>query len=932
MRASEQEQTGGAGVSEVSANLQRIGWGPVPNHEHDLGTDLLVQARDDRGFDRGLIVGVQVKAGPSYFEQPEYTPDGELSGWWYYEPNTEHFDDWVTHCLPHLIVLHDLPTRTSYWAHVTAEAVVSTGRGCKILVPIDQTIDEQHLEQLLTIARQQLSARSMEGTAFAASASSCPPGRLLRYALLAPRLVAPHRNTGHAGAITGEEGLALVLQGRFRDLKLFSENHEDVPDPEDLAAATNWTWRLCAALRHWAFTDNPDELIAATTDAPDEAGRAAAGVLAACALQRQERHEGALNILNGLVESDKLAPADHGWALVQRARVRIELGEVETAQADAVAAQRCFIGDPDDPTVSALAAAAAWQLFTTPGLREGNLGEMISAGDTAVSWWRSQTISWALEQAADEQFRAWSEDRSMRWSTEDLESSNLFAAELSADLTGEHGTWRAIASLAAKRQLIGASSTHNETSELVEGLRALRISGDTAGLKLAVAHLRRVGPLEAVREALHEVPPINYWTHTTAQANLELIALSGDLANTDRATKMSLDSIDLFAGEDQSFTARVRPSFWVEPAALKSLAPLLLAAEPSTHAAAVDALIGAAPIPDRFGSEAKAVIRALDFSALDDDTRAQLRDVGLAQDGNCRAVILGALAEGGDAAAREVIVSRAVGGDLEALSEMGDVTTLPDADAASLIQKFDEMTAGELEAARANSWGFGGFDAPNALALFNLHFPEQARWGNLVDLLSEPSVAADDKRGACLRIAQLSDRLPEEIRTRLVKRIDLVSAATNHGLGSEIGGAGSLLAIAVGAVKGDHVDEMITALAFGTEQEREDAALIIGSGASDRMTPLLAALAVDSQSRVRSATARAVGRLLPNDEGGPIAAIARNLARDAGVSVPSALLSGLSHHLPLAEGSLGHSICKDLRGHLSARVSSMAHQILDAGG
>ena len=31
------------------------------NADHDLGTDLLVQARDERRFDRGLIVGVQVK-------------------------------------------------------------------------------------------------------------------------------------------------------------------------------------------------------------------------------------------------------------------------------------------------------------------------------------------------------------------------------------------------------------------------------------------------------------------------------------------------------------------------------------------------------------------------------------------------------------------------------------------------------------------------------------------------------------------------------------------------------------------------------------------------------------------------------------------------------------------------------------------------------
>ena len=53
MRASYQEQTGGAGVSQVKVKFQKIRWGPVENPSHDLGTDLFVQARDTRGFSRG---------------------------------------------------------------------------------------------------------------------------------------------------------------------------------------------------------------------------------------------------------------------------------------------------------------------------------------------------------------------------------------------------------------------------------------------------------------------------------------------------------------------------------------------------------------------------------------------------------------------------------------------------------------------------------------------------------------------------------------------------------------------------------------------------------------------------------------------------------------------------------------------------------------
>jgi Inorganic H+ pyrophosphatase/Domain of unknown function (DUF4365) len=101
VRASPQELTGGVGVSEVTADLQRIGWGPVAlNAQHDLGTDLFVQVRDARRFDRGLVVGVQVKGGPEWFKDPVRAEDGSLLGWWYYEPKVDHFGDWVTPSTP----------------------------------------------------------------------------------------------------------------------------------------------------------------------------------------------------------------------------------------------------------------------------------------------------------------------------------------------------------------------------------------------------------------------------------------------------------------------------------------------------------------------------------------------------------------------------------------------------------------------------------------------------------------------------------------------------------------------------------------------------------------------------------------------------------------------------------------------------------------
>ncbi|MFZ2112880.1 MAG: DUF4365 domain-containing protein [Solirubrobacteraceae bacterium] len=202
MRASKQTQKGNLGTSEVSAAFERIGWGVASNDRHDLGTDLFLAARDARDFDTLDVVGAQVKAGPpSYFEEPEKDDVGNIVGWWYRDTDRSHVDDWAQHGLPHLIVLHHVESRTSYWQHVTADAIVSTGEGAKILVPKSNTVDAAHRDELLAVAATQRSIGGWEGTAWVGTIS-LPPRDRLRHALLVPRLVAPHPNAGREEPIT----------------------------------------------------------------------------------------------------------------------------------------------------------------------------------------------------------------------------------------------------------------------------------------------------------------------------------------------------------------------------------------------------------------------------------------------------------------------------------------------------------------------------------------------------------------------------------------------------------------------------------------------------------------------------------------------------------------------------------------------------------
>jgi hypothetical protein len=69
-------------------------------------------------------------------------------------------------------VLYDLDARTAYWVHVTADTVVPTGIGAKILVPLTNTVDEGHRQALLDVAASQRPRIELEGTAWGGIAPS----------------------------------------------------------------------------------------------------------------------------------------------------------------------------------------------------------------------------------------------------------------------------------------------------------------------------------------------------------------------------------------------------------------------------------------------------------------------------------------------------------------------------------------------------------------------------------------------------------------------------------------------------------------------------------------------------------------------------------------------------------------------------------------
>jgi hypothetical protein len=511
----------------------------------------------------------------------------------------------VTHGLPHLLVLHNMDTRKSYWVHVTAKAVESTGKGAKILVPAGQTIDQDHLDELLGVAASYKPVIGLQGTAWAASASNLPPARRLRHALLVPRLVAPHPNTGFGTVIGPEEAVALLTQGRVRHLEEFIRRHDAVPGLDEAASSKDWRWRFVAALGRLFVHGDRNAVVATITDAPNPASRAAAWVVTACTLMDAERHTEAVTLLSE--QPDDANPVDWAWMLTQRARARAEIGDVAPARQDAAAPLRALVGDHNDVTASAIGAAAAELLFQTAPWGEEPLDELITANDTAVSWWRTQTLSSAFRAAADRTFREWADDRATRTEFEDTVNDRLFAVLVSADLTGQQGTWRATGSLLARNTLI-VQHARGDTSRQADALDELRRSGDAKFLALAASRLWAIGPLGPLAEAARRIQP-GSWSHTTARANLALWQHAADVLDTASATTAARYCLDVQT-DGSAFVSRTTPSFLVIPYTLDALSGLLGAADDAVHRDLAHFIAGLPPVTDQLEARGWARVAA----------------------------------------------------------------------------------------------------------------------------------------------------------------------------------------------------------------------------------------------------------------------------------------------------------------------------------
>ncbi len=916
--------TGNAGESEVTAQFERLGWGVVPNARHDVGTDLWLMARDGRLFDLGLVVGAQVKSGPSWFDEPFADASGTVTGWWF-RSDAEHVDAWLAHRNPHLVVLRDSDAGVSYWAEVTPGTVESTGKGSKIFVPAANRVDEANHEALLRAAASQRPGAALEGSAWT-GATAVRPAALLRHALLVPRLIAPHPNTRRSGALTAVQGVALLVQARLSDLDTRAEDGAAVPSWDEALGRDDWDWRLFGALGRRVTGGDVQALVDAARSAPDAARRAAASVAAAATLLEDGLADDALAVLDDALGRDDAEPIDQAWLEVQRGRALAEVGRTADARAMAAGVQSVAVTHADDVTATALAGAAAQLLFNTSSWAEADVAGLVASSDTAAAWWRTQTLSRALDALTERTFRKWSADPAVRMTNGDPVNDQLVSASLTAGYAGDHGAWRhttALLGVDGFLRLPGPAAT----AAAADALRTLVLAGDSDGVKHAVRRLSEDGPVLAVRAVAGQWD-LDRLTRTTAPAVLTLLERGGDLldpSDADRAVRWLRATL----ADPSVFYGRTTPRYLVEHRLVGTLAGVVAAATGPVQAAVAQAVAALPPQVDPLVARAWAsVARALPYAAWTAETAGQ---AGSAAGFHEQALesALRTVHVAHDESARGPLLAAAAAGDLSALAALGDVRDLPAKVVGPLVRSLTDATRQVVTFAEAGTYGIGQTDAPHALTLLNLHHPDVADWSAVVELVASGAAVSMSKAGTLRALAGMADLVPPQVRAPLADAARVVAMAPPKEFSGLLGEDADLSHLAtelVAALSEDVDPGVLPLLLSGDAAARAAAARVARRLGGPEHVGMLVALTVDIDPTARATAAHALAAIVAagaaGDATGTATAAVRLAAKGPGRRTALAVASALAAQDAPPGGV--EDILVLLRSNPSARVRAAA--------
>jgi hypothetical protein len=218
-----------------------------------------------------------------------------------------------------------------------------------------------------------------------------------------------------------------------------------------------------------------------------------------------------------------------------------------------------------------------------------------------------------------------------------------------------------------------------------------------------------------------------------------------------------------------------------------------------------------------------------------------------------------------DPATREKLLREISDGSLDALAAIGDVRALDPEPVRAALAHANAAIQQIVDEAHQHSYMGRTRDPCQAATLLCLWHPDQADWGPILDLLTDPLVLGDAKYRAVQHLANLAHRIPDMLHEQLAQ---IAKALVNdqpddgsfHSL-HDIRGPATLLLAALSRTA-DNDAEQLYALVRGSMQQRIWAARLARHHVSAVSAGLVAGLCQDREPEVRAAGAAALTTLV----------------------------------------------------------------------
>lgn len=779
-------QTGSKGQTQVKGMFEDLDWGPIPNTEHDNGTDLFVQVRDADLTELGLLLGVQVKNEKDYdASKLRVGPKGQ-SGWWY-KAKPKDVALWLKHAVPHIIALYDRNSRTAAWEAIDTETVRWTEKGARIFVPQGQLIDPDSTEALLAVAARGRTTPSWSGTTWTDGSEIAPDDRL-RTALLTPRILAVHGNR-RVERISAEQAIAGLMLCRDDAPDGDGKNHPWTPEAP-VREGSDWRWAFFEAIRTYIFEGEAD--LDALREVLGSAPTKAELVAVAAVLTGFLRERGQLVESVGVLDSVQTPTerVDEAWLATHRAAAEFELGLLDAARRHALDVMTLQASHGSDPTALLLVAAAAEIAFQAGPSSAEELEPTIRAADTPPVWWQTQYRAWGLSYHLDDAFRGWAGKDSANGTAHRASLQYLRAVTLQHAASGNHPAWRqAIAELV--RSELASSGDMPQLEDCEEHLRDLILSGNEDAVTWSADRFLRQGPYRAVKQVAEEAD-LDRCGHSSLPTTIALVRSAAGVIDQSQADRFAKWSLNVISNPEGMTVVQDFPLGTLKKV-IEMLADLVPVISPAQLADVRTAVVSQLPVHEQLiASRMADLLRAVPDETWTQQERdcigERLGDVG--PNWNWSATV-GEHTSFGDhwafSNALWTVLSRQNQKYRDqALNEMARGLTsafighrideLPGATATAAIVSLSQKVNDDINVyLRTGGSQYGDVDPGALLVKLNVFYPQAADWSTILRTISAP--AARDHLVAVLRaIVAVSARITPAIATELaghIRAIDL---------------------------------------------------------------------------------------------------------------------------------------------------------------